>query len=85
MQNETPTTLPSRNEAWGFFGAIRHFAEPHQAWALAMEAAARTTGCPEEAVRDFLDSRYGRHLADDVINAPGLISRLRSTARSSAG
>jgi hypothetical protein len=68
MQNGTPTTLPSQNEAWGFFGTIRHHAEPNQAWALAMEAIAKTTGCPDEAVRDFLDSRYGRHFADEVAN-----------------
>jgi hypothetical protein len=72
MHNGTPNTLPSRNEAWGFFGTIRHHAEPNHAWALAMGAIAKTTDCPEEAVRDFLDSRYGRHLADDVAN--GLFS-----------
>lgn len=69
MQNGTPTSLPSQNEAWGFFGTIRHHAEPNHAWALAMGAITKTTGCPDEAVRDFLDSRYGRHFADEVANA----------------
>ena len=29
---------------------------------------AGATGLPESAVRDFLDSRHGRHLADEVAN-----------------
>lgn len=33
-----------------------------------MSATAAATGCSVEAVRDFLDSRHGRHLADDVAN-----------------
>jgi hypothetical protein len=36
-----------------------------------MKAIAATTGCPDEAVRDFLDSRYGRHFADEVANGLG--------------
>lgn len=63
------TILPTANEAWGFFGTIRHHAEQTKAWALAMAAIANETGCPDEAVRDFLDSRYGRQFADDVANA----------------
>jgi hypothetical protein len=60
MQNGTPTTVPSQNEAWGFYGTIRHYAEPNQAWALAMEAGAKTTGCPDEAVRDCRRPEQGR-------------------------
>ena len=39
----TPTTLPTRNEAWGFFGTMQTAgADPMQAWnaASAMIAAA---------------------------------------------
>jgi len=38
------------------------------AWALASEASARATGSSPEGVRDFLDSRHGRHFANDVAN-----------------
>jgi len=62
------TILPTRNEAWGYWGTIRHDADADAAWALAMEAVGRATGCPESAVRDFLDSRHGRHFADEVAN-----------------
>src|SRR4051812_48022874 len=75
MQNGTPPTLPSRNEAWGFFGTIRHHAEPSEAWALAMEAIANTTGRSGDAIREFLDSRYGRHFADQVASA--IVGRLK--------
>ena len=60
--------LPSNNEAWGFFGTIRHHADPEQAWPLAFKAISNATGCADEGVRDFLDSRHGRHFADDVAN-----------------
>ena len=31
-----------------------------------MDAVGRATGCSDEAVRAFLDSRYGRQFADEV-------------------
>jgi type I restriction enzyme M protein len=37
-------------------------------WPLAMRAIGEATGCTDEAVREFLDSRHGRHFADDVAN-----------------
>ena len=66
----TPTTatLPTANPDWGFWGAIRHHADQAEAWRLAMQAIGAATACGETAVRDFLDSRFGRHLADDVGN-----------------
>lgn len=64
----TKTTLPTNNTEWGFWGTIRHHADPAEAWTLAMQAVAAATGCTDTAVRDFLDSRYGRHFADDVAN-----------------
>ncbi|MCF8211446.1 MAG: hypothetical protein K9K38_18895 [Rhodoferax sp.] len=38
------------------------------AWAIALPTIASTTGCEPEQVRAFLDSRHGRHFADDVQN-----------------
>jgi hypothetical protein len=68
MQNGATTAIASTNEGRGFCGAIGQHAEPNQAWALALARIATSTGCCDEAVRDFLDSRYGRHFADDVAN-----------------
>jgi len=67
--------LPSYNEAYGFFGTMtvcpvrdRRSAE---VWVLAssMIAAAIRADSEDEmiGIRDFLDSRMGRHFADDVI------------------
>ncbi len=66
----TPTTaaLPTANPDWGFWGAIRHHADQAEAWRLTMQAIGAATACGETAVRDFLDSRFGRHFADDVGN-----------------
>jgi hypothetical protein len=38
------------------------------AWAIALPGIAKITGCEPEQVRAFLDSRHGRHFADDVLN-----------------
>lgn len=66
MQNTIPTT---RNEAWGFFGSIADITEPAAAWLIALPAIAKAADSSLEAAREFLDSRHGRHFADDVRNA----------------
>ena len=70
----TSNTLTTGNTAWGFYGTIGHHAAADTAWPLAMAAIADATGCTPDEVRDFLDSRCGRHFADDVANA--LVDRL---------
>jgi hypothetical protein len=62
------TILPPKNEDWGFWGTIRHHAGAAAAWPLAMQTIGAATRCPDWAVRDFLDSRSGRHFADEVAN-----------------
>jgi hypothetical protein len=63
----TTTILPTRNDAWGFFGTMqRAGADPMQSWNAASAMIAAETEASAEAVRDFLDSRHGRHFADDV-------------------
>ena len=52
-------------------------------WALTMEAIVNATACSDEAARDFLDSRYRRHLADEVVNA--LVGRLKLPAAIDSG
>ena len=63
----TTTQIPaSQNDAWGFFGTMNDNAEA--AWPIAMTAISDATCQPLESVRLFLDSRHGRHFADDVLN-----------------
>ena len=63
----TTTQIPAtQNESWGFYGTMNEHAEA--AWPLAMTAISDATGQPLESVRTFLDSRHGRHFADDVQN-----------------
>ena len=62
------TILPSQNEAWGYSGTIECHASPTESWALAMTAITAATGCANYEVRAFLDSRHGRHFADEVAN-----------------
>ncbi len=63
------TTLPSANEAGGFFGAMQHGgADPVQSWIAASAMIVAATGASPEGVRNFLDSRHGRHFADDVLS-----------------
>ena len=61
--NPIPATL---NDAWGFYGTMNEQADA--AWPLAMTAISDATCQPLESVRTFLDSRHGRHFADDVQN-----------------
>ena len=63
----TTKQIPAtQNEAWGFWGTMNN--DAHAAWPTAMTAISDATCQPLESVRLFLDSRYGRHFADDVIN-----------------
>ena len=63
---QTATIPATQNESWGFWGTMEQHAA--DAWPLAMTRIAQATGEGLETVRDFLDSRYGRHFADDVRN-----------------
>ncbi len=61
--NQTPAT---QSEAWGFEGTMNEYAST--AWPQACTAISDTTHQSLESVRIFLDSRHGRHFADDVQN-----------------
>jgi hypothetical protein len=63
-------TIPaSRNEAFGFYGTVETMGlEPGTAWGLALRQICEATGGTVEGVRDFLDSKLGRHFADEVGN-----------------
>ena len=66
----TTATLPTRNEAWGFFGTMsQDRVDAQRAWEIASTLIAAATDASPEGVRDFLDSRHGRHFADEVSNA----------------
>ncbi len=68
--------LPSRNSDYGFYGTIT--ATPLRDrtsdafWTLAATRIAAAAGCRTEiemeGVRDFLDSRMGRHFADELVD-----------------
>ena len=68
-------TLPSRNEDYGFFRTITVFPlrdrRSAEVWTLASRLIAEVIRADSEdemiGIRDFLDSRMGRHFADDVI------------------
>jgi hypothetical protein len=65
MNTSTQTNIPAtENESWGFWGTMGGYASV--AWPLAMTAIAEATDQPLEDVRAFLDSRAGRHFADEV-------------------
>lgn len=64
---QTANIPATRNEGWGFYGTMNEHAAA--AWPLAMTAVANATGESLDTVRAFLDSRFGRHYADDVLNA----------------
>lgn len=65
--NATTPIPATQNDTWGFYGTMNEQAEA--AWPLAMTAISDATSQPLESVRTFLDSRHGRHFADDVQNS----------------
>ena len=66
--------LPSRNEDHGFFGTLTSCPQRDhrsaEVWTVAATLIAAAIGANSEdemiGIRDFLDSRMGRHFADDV-------------------
>ena len=78
--NKTPVAIPTTtNESWGFWGTMNEKAQ--SAWPLAMTAVADATGQSLESVQTFLDSRHGRHFADDVNNALFLGANLQDAIK----
>jgi hypothetical protein len=67
--NDSDSIPGTQNEAWGFIGTMGEHAPA--AWPVAMTKIAAATGEPLESVRAFLDSRHGRHFANDVRNFLG--------------
>ena len=71
----TPAILPSHNTDHGFFGTLTTCPERDrrslEVWVLASTLIAKATCATTEeemiGIRDFLDSRMGRHFADDVV------------------
>ena len=67
--------LPSRNEDYGFFRTLtvcpQRDRRSSEVWNLASRLIAEALDASSEdemvGIRDFLDSRMGRHFADDVV------------------
>ena len=63
----TTASIPAATVTeFGFWGTMQDHAPA--AWAITLQTIASATGCEPEQVRAFLDSRHGRHFADDVQN-----------------
>lgn len=69
------SVLPTQNEGWGFYGTIaneyydndrrRYDNEKTKiAWNIAFREVQNATGWNDKDVREWLDSRDGRHFAD---------------------
>lgn len=67
MNQTAISSIPeTRNECFGFWGTMHEQAAP--AWPIAIQAIAKATGEDLASARAFLDSRHGRHFADEVCN-----------------
>lgn len=67
----TSEILESENQEHGFWGTTRiNYDEEKtkQRWNIAFETLTLLSGKPPEAIREFLDSRIGRHIADDCFD-----------------
>ena len=80
-------TLPTRNEDYGFFGTLITAGETDHAGATtafadAAEFLQATYRMSPEMARDFLDDKFGRHLADHIaLRSPSTCPWLAETVR----
>ena len=71
----TPAILPSRNKDYGFFRTLtvcpQRDRTSNEVWVLASTLIAKAVRATTEdemiGIRDCLDSRMGRHFANDVV------------------
>lgn len=60
--------LTSNNETWGFWGtSVDNGLDAREAWEIAFNHYSEVYGLTAEQTRDFLDSRMGRHIADQLV------------------
>ncbi|MGE0108161.1 MAG: hypothetical protein AB7S81_00110 [Bdellovibrionales bacterium] len=65
MRNYKP--LPTANKAWGFWGTCEHAGYNTQmAWDAMSEHIVERYDLTPEHTRDLLDSKFGRHLVDEL-------------------
>ena len=61
------TILHTANHEWGYWGTCQHNGyDAEMCWAAASRFLAERFKLKPEQVRDILDARFGRHLADDL-------------------
>jgi len=68
----TNKALESQNKEYGFYGSINnHYSEEktNQKWTEAFKTLIELSNKKPEEIRDYLDSRSGRKLADCVIDS----------------
>lgn len=75
--------IETNNPGHGFFGtyALKKGEEAaRKAWVVAFEAIAAVPSAKPEEVRNYLDSVYGRHTADEVLSGPSVAHQLQFRA-----
>lgn len=71
VANKGKPVLPkTENESWGFYGTLHNYKPDtaKEAWDIALLAIYNTTGLSLMDCQIFLDSRHGRHFADNAID-----------------
>lgn len=58
--------MKTRKEGYGSYGTMYLDGCAEEAWEIAMQVIGAETGAEPDEVRNFLDSRWGRHFADTV-------------------
>ena len=59
--------LETKNEGWGFYGTTKmecNESQTKERWTEAFTTLIKFSNLQPEVIRRFLDSKYGRHLAD---------------------
>ena len=69
----TNTVLGSQNKEWGFYGTVNNYypteSKINNVWAETFKTLMELSDKQPEEIRDYLDSRSGRKLADCIIDS----------------
>ena len=66
------SNIMTQNPTWGFWGAAGHNGyDVQMTWDACADALTTAFDLPSSDIRDLLDARFGRHLADDLSFIPG--------------
>jgi len=72
-------TIQTNNEGWGFYGTcLVNGLNAQKEWKKAIKTLVKDKGLSQEQARDLLDSKWGRHTANELTGGQSLKLQLEN-------